>query len=304
MTYAKATQLAASVGQALAFVFGFIGLFTSPMLLFIGLFVWIGASQEACAAQIKSALSGTPASAAMLTEFETLQAADTLADAVRVILRGSQHDFPVLDGERVVGVLTRADLLLALTEFGQDHPVTVVMRREFLTAEPAEMLEKAFQHLQECDCHTMPVVHDGRIVGLVTMDNLGEYLLIAAALQERGDNFGLVKRLLRGVDRRNAQGSEVRSHRYQLSKRVCRLYGSCPLNGQEPFSFFRCIANEACTFKDSNRFTCLSEFLYGVQSRFIDFKNVSDGSPGAIEYAAPENGEIQKEKTNVVQIKQ
>jgi Zn-dependent protease/CBS domain-containing protein len=186
MTYPQATQVAASVGLAQSLTFGFVGLFTNPMLLFIGLLVWIGASQEACAAQIKLSLSGTPASAAMLTAFDTLCCSDTLADAVRMTLNGSQHDFPVLDRERVVGILTRTDLLVALTNFGHDHPVTSVMRREFLIAEPAEMLERAFQRLEECDCHTMPVIRNGRIVGLTTMDNLGEYLLIQATLKERG----------------------------------------------------------------------------------------------------------------------
>jgi len=199
MTYPQATQFAASVGQGLAFVFGFIGLFTNPMFLFIGLFVWIGASQEAGAVQMRSALSGTPAQAAMLTDFEELQSGDTLADAVRLTLRGSQNDFPVLERGRVTGILTRTDLLLGLAEHGQDHPVTAVMRREFLFAESTEMLEIAFQRLQECDCHTMPVVHDGRLVGLVTMDNLGEYLLIEAAMQTRpslraGQSNGLARR--------------------------------------------------------------------------------------------------------------
>jgi Zn-dependent protease/CBS domain-containing protein len=194
MTYPKATQVAASVGQALAFTFGFVGLFTNPMLLFIGLFVWIGASQEAGAVQIKSALSGTPVSAAMLTDFTTLSCSDTLAEAVRVTLRGSQHDFPVLDRDGVVGILTRTDLLVALTDFGHDYPVAFVMKREFLSAEPAEMLDVAFQRLKEYDCHTVPVIHNGRIAGLITMDNLGEYLLIEAALKERGGNCGRGKR--------------------------------------------------------------------------------------------------------------
>jgi Zn-dependent protease/CBS domain-containing protein len=196
MTYARATRIAASTGQALAMVFGFVGLFTNPMLLFIGLFVWIGASQEAGAVQTRSALSGTPAQAAMLSNFEELQSGDTLADAVRLTLRGSQHDFPVLDAGRVTGILTRNDLLVALAAYGQDHPVTAVMRHEFLIAEPTEMLEIVFQRLQECDCHTMPVVHDGRLVGLITMDNLGEYLLIEAALQKREPRSGLVRRML------------------------------------------------------------------------------------------------------------
>jgi Zn-dependent protease/CBS domain-containing protein len=210
MTYPRATQIAASVGQALALAFGFVGLFTNPMLVFVSLFVWIGASQEVYATQMKSALSGTPTRTAMLTDFETLDIADTLADAVRTTLRGSQHDFPVLDRARVAGVLTRTDLLVALTEFGPDHPVAAVMRREFLVAEPTEMLEMVFQRLQECDCHTMPVVHDGQTVGLITMDNLGEYLLIEAALQRRGGD---------SVDRRNPLAASLKL-----------------IRGREPFS--------------------------------------------------------------------
>lgn len=190
MPYPKATQRAASVGQGLAFVFGFLGLFTNPMLLFIGLFVWIGATQEAGAAQIRSALSGTPSSAAMITEFETLKSGDTLADAVQLTLKGSQRDFPVVEQGRVTGILTRTELLDALENYGQDYPVTQVMRREFPAAESAETLETVFQRLQQCGCQAVQIVQDGRLVGLVTLDNLGEYLLIQATLQKRGASSG------------------------------------------------------------------------------------------------------------------
>lgn len=185
MTYPKATQIAASVGQGLAFAFGIIGLFTNPMLLLIGVFIWIGAGQEAGAVQVKSALSGTPAGAAMLTDFDTLQAGETLAVAVRLTLKGSQRDFPVIDRGRVAGILTGADLVAALEDYGEDYPVTLAMRREFPVAEPGELLEAIFQRLQECGCGAVPVLNNGRLVGLLTLDNLGEYLLIEATLQKR-----------------------------------------------------------------------------------------------------------------------
>src|SRR5213078_2983264 len=53
LSYARATQVAASIGQGFAFVFGFIGLIWNPFLIFIALFVYIGASQEAALAQMK-----------------------------------------------------------------------------------------------------------------------------------------------------------------------------------------------------------------------------------------------------------
>lgn len=177
VAYPKVTQLAASTGQGLALALAFVGLLTNPVLVFIGWFVWIGAGEEVAAGQIRSALSGIPARAAMLTDFEELWCGDTLADAVRLALQGSQHDFPVVEQGYVKGVLTRNDLLAALAAHGQDFPVSAVMRREFMVAESTEMLDLAFQRLRWCNCHTMPVLQDGRLTGLITMDQLGEYFL-------------------------------------------------------------------------------------------------------------------------------
>jgi Zn-dependent protease/CBS domain-containing protein len=193
VAYASATRLAASAGQGLALAFGFIGLFTSPLLVFVGLILWIGANQEASAAQMRSALSSTPVRAAMLTEFDELWGGDTLADAVRLALHGSQHDFPVVEHGRVKGILTRNDLLVALAEHGQDYPLSAVMRREFMVADADEMLDLVFRRLRLCSCHTMPVLHDGRLVGLMTMENLGEYLLAeAATTSDYLERFGAI----------------------------------------------------------------------------------------------------------------
>lgn len=186
MEYTRATQVAASLGQGLAFLFGLIGFFINPFLVFIGLFVWIGAAEEASMAQIRSALGGIPVSRAMLTDFRTLSPSDSLARAIEFILRGSQQDFPVLENGRVVGVLTQGDLITALAQRGQEALVASVMRREFQTVDSFEMLETAFRQLQTSDCRTLPVTHNGQLVGLVTMDNVGEFIAIQAALGSGG----------------------------------------------------------------------------------------------------------------------
>ncbi|MEX0713345.1 MAG: site-2 protease family protein [Pirellulales bacterium] len=186
LEYTRATQIAATVGQAMALVFGFVGFFTNPFLLFIALFVWIGAAQEASMAQMKSSLGGIPVARAMLTDFRTLSPQDTLQRAVELILSGSQEDFPVVEDGRVVGVLMRSDLFGTLAQGGQDALVRDVMRREFETVDASEMLETAFQRFQTCQCHTLPVVRQGILTGLVTMENIGEFVAIQAALARRG----------------------------------------------------------------------------------------------------------------------
>ena len=182
LEYTRATQIAASIGQGLAFVLGFIGLFANPLLIATAFFVWIGAAQEARMVQIKSALAGIPVSRAMATEFRTLSVEDTLRDAVELIRAGLQQDFPVLEGEQIMGILTRSDLLAALTRLGQEAKVADVMRREFQVTDSHEMLEVAFSRLQACACHTLPVTHGERLVGLLTMDNVGEFLRMQAAI--------------------------------------------------------------------------------------------------------------------------
>lgn len=183
MEYTRATQRAATIGQGMAIAFAFIGLQGNPMLLFIALFVWIGAAQEASVVQMKSALAGIPLRRAMLTHFRTLTPANTLGDAVELLLSGSQQDFPVVSDGRVAGILTRSDLVRALPHRGRTALVSGSMR-ECPVAQASEMLESVLGRLQEQNCRTIPVLEHGALVGLVTMDNVGEFLMVQAA--ERG----------------------------------------------------------------------------------------------------------------------
>jgi len=185
LQYTRATQIAATVGQLMALAFGLIGLFTpwgSPMLIFIALFVWIGAAQESNMVQMRYSLSGIPVSRAMVTEFHTMRPEDTLADAVELTLKGTQRDFPVLDGERVAGMLRQSDMLAALGRQGAHVRVGEVMQTDFQMVESSEMLDAAYRRLAEHRVTIAPVSFQGRLVGLVTMDNIGEFLAIQGAL--------------------------------------------------------------------------------------------------------------------------
>jgi Zn-dependent protease/CBS domain-containing protein len=183
MEYVHATQIAANIGQGFAFLLGFIGLFGNPFLLFIAFFVWIGASQEASMVQMKNAISGIPVGRAMLTDYQFLSPRDSLSRMSQLILAGSQHDFPVIDEDRVVGIITRDDFLAALTRHGQNVAVSQVMRTNLPEVDSHEMLENALQRIQESGVPALPVTHGGRLVGIVTSENITEYLMIRSALR-------------------------------------------------------------------------------------------------------------------------
>jgi CBS domain-containing protein len=185
LEYTRATSIAAGIGQGIAMLSGLWGLLGNPMLLFIAFFVWIGAAQEASMVQMKSALAGIPVSRAMLTDFTTLAPTDPLSRAVELVLQGSQQDFPVVANGAVAGVLTRTDLITALASQSPTTSVSAVMQREIPVVEAGEMLETVFARIQECQCHTVPVTRGGALVGLVTSDNIGEFLMIQAAMKGR-----------------------------------------------------------------------------------------------------------------------
>jgi Zn-dependent protease/CBS domain-containing protein len=187
LSYARATQIAASIGQGCAFVFGFFGLFSNPFLLFIALFVYIGASQEAALAQMRDVSRRFPVSSAMVREFRSLPESATLEEAVDALLATSQHDFPVLDeAGNVAGILTRHDLIAALRKGDPTIRVGDVMRRDIPTVTTGTRFEEAFRIMQECNCPAVPVLDSmKRLVGLLTPENVSELMMVQSALPRR-----------------------------------------------------------------------------------------------------------------------
>jgi len=181
--YVRSTQVAASIGQALAILLGFLGLFGgNPFLLFIALFVYIGAHEEAYLVQMRSLFRGVPVREAMMTRIRTLTPDSTLANAADELLAGAQQDFPVVVEGRVVGMLLRSDVIAALAKGGSKQRVADVMRAGCATVEDTEMLEATFQRMRQEGCSTIPVVHSGAFIGLVTLENVGELAMIHTAL--------------------------------------------------------------------------------------------------------------------------
>jgi Zn-dependent protease len=187
MSYARATQIAATVGQGFAFVFGFIGLLFNPFLIFIALFVYIGASQEAALAQMKDVSRRFPVSSAMVREFRTLSEDSTLEEAVDALLATSQHDFPVVNATGdVVGLLTRQDLIAALRKNDPALRVGSVMRRDIPTVTTGTRFEDAFRIMQECNCPAVPVLDRmKRLVGILTPENVTELMMVQSAVPQR-----------------------------------------------------------------------------------------------------------------------
>ncbi|MDM4017153.1 site-2 protease family protein [Roseiconus lacunae] len=175
----RATDIAASVGQVLAFGLGFLGLFGNPFLILIAVFVFFGARAEAQHVRSTTLVRDLPVRAAMIAHMQTTQGDDHLLHLRDLLLDGSQQDFPVLDEHgQVIGLIYRSDIVSGLQR-GMLHACVHTMMRpaEDVAAAPSDSLRSAMVRLQESDVPALLVINDGRLVGLLTRENIAELLI-------------------------------------------------------------------------------------------------------------------------------
>ncbi len=187
MPRVRATHVAATVGQGMAILFGLAGLLIPGawMLLFIALFVYLGAQGEAQAVEMRAIFQGAAVRDAMTRRFQTLSRSDTLRRAADELLAGHQQDFPVMDDGRVVGMLLRPALLNGITSGQENLQVGDVMSADCPTIQEQDRLDDAVQLMQSRRCSTLPVLRQGEVVGLLTAENVGEWTMVQSALRDR-----------------------------------------------------------------------------------------------------------------------
>lgn len=179
----RATRIAAMIGQIVAFGLGFIGLFGSPLLIFIAIFIFIAATGERQLVEIGEATRNVSMLDATITSLETLDTQATVEKAVRALLATTQTEFPVVDGAgRLRGVLTRDGIIRALSETGPNTPVIDVMEKNIPVVSQRAPLSQAIEKLQAGNSKVIGVINDAeRIVGILTMENLAEFMLVRQA---------------------------------------------------------------------------------------------------------------------------
>ncbi len=188
MGYTRATRVAATIGQGLAFLFALLGLMGNPLLVLIAVFIFLAASGEAGYVQMRDYTRGYLASHAMITQFQSLGPDATADDAAALLLRTTQQEFPVVNAEGVMqGVLTRDQLISALqATSGGATPVADVMDREVTTVPENAHLDNIFQLLQRSGKRIVGVVDPRRrLVGYITAENLSELVMIQSSRASR-----------------------------------------------------------------------------------------------------------------------
>jgi Zn-dependent protease/CBS domain-containing protein len=183
MPYARATALAARVGQSLSWGLGLIGLLTGNFLWFlIAIFVYFGAAQEGRTAQIRSVLQDLRVHQAFSRDALFLSPDDPVSRAADLTLESFQADFPVCDEGRLVGLLTHTDVIRTLKQRQPETRVRTVMQTEFPILGLADGLFEAHRQMAKVGLDALPVMDGERFLGLLTRRDVSEvYQLLSVS---------------------------------------------------------------------------------------------------------------------------
>lgn len=175
----RATEIAAKLGQLFAFLFVAAGMFLSPMLIFIGLFIYIAAVSELQASALRWFAHGLTVSEGMERTVRSLSAKALLSEAVEALLASSQRAFPVVDALKMpVGLFDRDDLLRGLKEKGPDASVSEVMRKPAVTGVTVSLNDAVMDMNRQGLRSQIVVDGNGRFAGMLTLENVAEMMLI------------------------------------------------------------------------------------------------------------------------------
>jgi Zn-dependent protease/predicted transcriptional regulator len=188
MDRAKATRVAAGVGQFLAIALVFFGFFYNFWLVIIGFFIYLGAGSEANLESIRTGLGDHKVRDVLMGQFSRLAPGDSLEKAVEILLDGQEQEFIVAEDDNVVGVLTRKELIRALSEHGKSAPVSKAMSKEYLTLHPDMPLREVYQKMMTEGSTVSPVFEEGKFVGIVNKTNIDELLMVESAMKESSDD--------------------------------------------------------------------------------------------------------------------
>ena len=113
----------------------------------------------------------------MTTDPRTVATTDTVADAARQMRDADIGNVIVVDGEETAGIITDRDIVIRAIAEGRDPESTTVAdvcTTGLTTLEPDQSIDEAVQIMRDHDIRRLPVVKDGRPVGVLSLGDLAQ----------------------------------------------------------------------------------------------------------------------------------
>jgi Zn-dependent protease/CBS domain-containing protein len=183
---ARATNIAATLAQVLAA--GLIVLATfklkDPILVIIGAFVFLGATQERASSQAGELLGDMRAGDVVNPSYVVLGPGETLGHVIALLLRTPLSHLPVVHGDQLIGVLGREDALRAVSKLGSDAYVAGVMERNVTEVSASASLEDVRRTILERDGRPVVVRGANGYLGLLSFEDISRVVRVVSRLDK------------------------------------------------------------------------------------------------------------------------
>jgi uncharacterized membrane protein len=179
---AKATQIAGGIGQFLAIFFIFFGLFNNPILVLIGIFIFLGAGAEVSHTQQESFLKGYKVNDALMLKFQIISFDAPLSKAVEKLLNSQATHFVVVKDDVAIGTLSRNEIIKGLQEGNESTIIEKVADFSPLKIETQQDLDDAWRNMMSKNKKVAFVIENGHFLGILDQENISEFVMVKSAL--------------------------------------------------------------------------------------------------------------------------
>jgi len=176
--FERATRVATLIGQVFGITLIVVGFFVfgSLWLPLIGFFIYLGASAEQRQLRIRSLLKRIRVSQVMVSSFRVIEPSLAIGWAAQMLLHGVQEDFPVVDGQRLLGIVPAVTVAEALQREQFEVPVVEVLAADLPTVTPETDLDTVQQKMLLGKHTVLPVTSGGHLVGMVSQNHISRFL--------------------------------------------------------------------------------------------------------------------------------
>ena len=183
MGYLKATKFAVNLGHIFALIFGYVGLRYNIFLVFIAIFIYMAASGEGMQVEIKEILKKFRIKDILSKDFLTIDKDSPLSKILELIFHSHQEDFAVVEDSKMIGFVTRRDIIAGMHELGMQASVSSIMSKNVPTLRETDYLNKAQDIMQNSGMKALPVLRGESIVGIVTIEDI---MRVYSVMSKRG----------------------------------------------------------------------------------------------------------------------
>lgn len=180
-----ATKIAARIGQLLAIGFVFLGFLSNPFLIFIGIFVFIGAQIESEYIESKHILKGYTVRDVLMKQYPTIDYNETLETAVKLMLDSQNKYFLVTENNIPMGTLNRDQIIEALSKKEEETALSSIIDRNLILLQADSFLEDVFELVYKNKSTLMLVMENNQLIGTLDTENLLEFILIKEVKAKR-----------------------------------------------------------------------------------------------------------------------